>query len=131
MLNNEAHFDQKQSGLNTTISLTSQPTTDLSHFVQREGNVNYTESEFESPDNVSKYYTAIFVHIGHRKRDNIFYKCNICGKSQRLLCNFKSHLRTHLNIRPYSCSLCGKTFTTSSNCKMHIESKACHKYVLQ
>ena len=55
------------------------------------------------------------------------FECKICHKQMRQLCNFKSHLRVHLNLKPFKCSTCGKGFATRSNCNHHMKKAVCSR----
>ena len=123
ILNTLTTFDQESNATDPILLPSSQPAT--IHMLERPGQVIYTENKFESNLDLSKYYTLFFVRVSRHKRDNLIYRCNLCGKSQKLECNFRSHLRAHMNIRPFSCSLCGKSFTTKSNCQTHIDKLSC------
>ena len=92
------------------------------------GKVIFRDSGLETDENLRQYYTVQrYVSRSGANRSAHIFKCNICSKSTRQFCNFKSHIRTHLDLKPYCCSICGKGFTTSSNCKFHLKTKTCLK----
>ena len=78
--------------------------------------VVFKDSGLETEENLRQYYTVLrYVSRQPNSRSAHIFKCNICSKTTRQFCNFKSHVRTHLDLKPYCCSICGKGFTTSSN----------------
>jgi len=52
------------------------------------------------------------------------FPCLECGKEFKGMTNYKLHLLTHTQLRPYSCELCKKTFNHPTNLRAH---KAIHK----
>ena len=91
------------------------------------GRVVYRDSGLETAENLKKYYIKN-LKTGASGRIANTFKCKLCSKTMRQFCNMKSHIRMHLDLKPYACSLCGKSFTTSSNCKTHLRTRACLKY---
>ena len=57
------------------------------------------------------------------------FECRICKKQMRQLCNFKSHLRVHLKLKPFKCPTCGRGFATRSNCNHHVQKGVCQRRI--
>ena len=89
--------------------------------------VLFNANNMETNRDLTRYYTKIQAEGELGEPSTTIFKCNVCGKGWKQFCNFKCHLRIHLNLKPYSCSLCGKGFTTISNCKHHLKTKTCLK----
>ena len=92
--------------------------------------VVFKDSGLETMENLKQYYTV--QKLPGRQpcgRKNKLFKCKLCDKTALQFCNMKSHLRKHLNLKPYCCSICGKGFTTASNCKFHLKAKPCLKMI--
>lgn len=48
------------------------------------------------------------------------YTCSHCPLTFRYKANYKRHLSTHANIRPFSCPICHKTFTRKEDVTSHL-----------
>ena len=51
--------------------------------------------------------------------DEKLFKCEICGKAYKYLCNYRSHSKIHTD-EAFVCEYCGKRFGRRSNYKEHV-----------
>ena len=54
-----------------------------------------------------------------KKRRHESYHCPACEKTFNFYGTFSSHLRTHLNERPFACNICHRTFVDRSTLSKH------------
>ena len=47
------------------------------------------------------------------------YTCPFCLYTTVWSTNFKNHVYTHLDNKPYECATCSHKFTTKQNCQAH------------
>ncbi|KAK7864422.1 hypothetical protein R5R35_000462 [Gryllus longicercus] len=48
------------------------------------------------------------------------HKCPICGKMWRTMSEFKSHVNTHSDERPYICEICGQAYKHKAALDIHV-----------
>ena len=88
----------------------------------------FDDNGAESAANIRRY--CVRKHYISKKTGCVntdVFECKICHKKMRQLCNFKSHLRVHLNLKPFKCPTCGKGFATRSNCNHHMKKAVCSR----
>lgn len=55
----------------------------------------------------------------HMAKNLAAFKCSFCPKRFTRAYNFRSHLRTHADERPYTCLVCGKAFARMHDRQRH------------
>lgn len=65
--------------------------------------------------------TDLFTHMkNHPAMEPQQLLCDTCGKCFKSSHNLKSHIKIHLDIRPFGCTLCPKRFRTRLVLKQHM-----------
>ena len=47
-------------------------------------------------------------------------KCQLCGHAFTCASKLKTHMLSHMGVKPHKCQYCGKQFTDGSNLRMHL-----------
>ncbi|GBO04300.1 hypothetical protein AVEN_176253-1 [Araneus ventricosus] len=55
----------------------------------------------------------------HRRAEDRYFVCRMCGKSNRRRADFVVHYRTHTDKKPYACDMCEKECTTKGGLDKH------------
>lgn len=85
----------------------------------------------QEPDEVQKWPRECYIKLQRlpddvmekylRKQNEIFPKCDQCGRSFSYIGSLKTHIRiVHQNIRPYECKTCFRRFSNMTNLDCHV-----------
>lgn len=85
-------------------------------YVQEHGNIyrcQMCEAKFDNR-------TDLYTHITNHEKAPVTVLCDTCGKSFNSNKALQTHIRTHLNIRPYACTYCQKRFAKRLHLTQHL-----------
>ena len=69
------------------------------------------------PDMNSVKQHLRYTHPDQARRNR---RCHQCGHAFSCASKLKTHMLSHMGVKPHKCQYCGKQFTDGSNLRMHL-----------
>lgn len=113
--------------------LSPHPTINTSENLEKETNVNQSESNENIANEIRELYSCGICgqrfdnlitfkkHLKQYDSNRRVFQCGMCDKPFNQLSGLKTHInRVHLKLRPFECTECGKCFADALSLKLHL-----------